>query len=445
MSTSHGEYQSSGMLSRDQLLHLFDRFSFLTSQPEVKKRIADAVDDKQEAVAVTTKLQEEIFLEMGVEFRMDSSVFTVKQFTDIHPHLIRDGAFNIFLVSVVVFYVVLLPFVVLEEMACEEAELGPDQFSKKLQMQHKLHEQQLEMLKHMRKFHLDDQSAILDKLHQQMDADSAASILSVEQIQDIVRRRVTPLFRPSKWKLFVLALLPSETKSDLYSLCFAFASSLNCPLSILKPKYGRFNRQNGGDDDRDTSLLAAFKGLALSSTSSSSFLRGEFGSINLGAKLSPRTKNTLTITCAHKKGAGSTKNGRDSKGQRLGVKIYGDQVAKPGSIIIRQRGTKKHGNPGPYVLETVVSVAPLYGGGLCLWKFHPGNNVGLGKDYTIWSLIDGLVKFEKFGPDKKKVSVYPYEPKPENPNSYREGSERLSENSVNAEKQEGKAKFSNLR
>lgn len=89
-----------------------------------------------------------------------------------------------------------------------------------------------------------------------------------------------------------------------------------------------------------TSLLAAFKGLALSSTSSSSFLRGEFGSINLGAKLSPKTKNTLTITCAHKKGAGSTKNGRDSKGQRLGVKIYGDQVAKPGSIIIRQRGTK---------------------------------------------------------------------------------------------------------
>ncbi|XP_058227129.1 large ribosomal subunit protein bL27c [Rhododendron vialii] len=140
-----------------------------------------------------------------------------------------------------------------------------------------------------------------------------------------------------------------------------------------------------------TSLLAAFKGLSVSSTSSSSFLRGEFGSINLGVKLSPKTKNTLTITCAHKKGAGSTKNGRDSKGQRLGVKIYGDQVAKPGSIIIRQRGT----------------------------KFHPGKNVGLGKDYTIWSLIDGLVKFEKFGPDKKKVSVYPYEPKPENPNSYR--------------------------
>ncbi|KAI8541303.1 hypothetical protein RHMOL_Rhmol08G0051500 [Rhododendron molle] len=321
MSTSHGEYQSSGMLSRDQLLHLFDRFSFLTSQPEVKKRIADAVDDKQEAVAVTTELQEEIFLEMGVDIKGLGREVNIQSYR---------------------------PFVAdpREEMACEEAELGPDQFSKKLQMQHKLQEQQLEMLKHMRKFHLDDQSAILDKLHEQMDADSTASVLSVEQIQDIVRRRVTPLFRPSR-------MAATMTMS--------------------------------------TSLLAAFKGLTLSSTSSSSFLRGEFGSFNLGAKLSPKTKNTLTITCAHKKGAGSTKNGRDSKGQRLGVKIYGDQVAKPGSIIIRQRGT----------------------------KFHPGNNVGLGKDYTIWSLIDGLVKFEKFGPDKKKVSVYPYEPKPENPNSYR--------------------------
>ncbi|GAA0160179.1 ribosomal protein [Lithospermum erythrorhizon] len=90
--------------------------------------------------------------------------------------------------------------------------------------------------------------------------------------------------------------------------------------------------------------------------------------------------------------AGSTKNGRDSKGQRLGVKIFGDQAAKAGSIIVRQRGT----------------------------KFHPGKNVGLGKDHTIFSLIDGMVKFELFGPEKKKkVSVYPREVQPENPNSYR--------------------------
>ncbi|KAI9082163.1 hypothetical protein K1719_035903 [Acacia pycnantha] len=110
-------------------------------------------------------------------------------------------------------------------------------------------------------------------------------------------------------------------------------------------------------------IVSAFKGLSLASSSSSSFF----------------------------KGAGSTKNGRDSKGQRLGVKIFGDQVAKPGSIIVRQRGT----------------------------KFHAGKNVGLGKDYTIFSLIDGVVKFEKFGPDRKKVSVYPREVQPENPNSYR--------------------------
>ncbi|KAM7509268.1 hypothetical protein LguiA_019721 [Lonicera macranthoides] len=140
-------------------------------------------------------------------------------------------------------------------------------------------------------------------------------------------------------------------------------------------------------------LIGAFRGLSVGSSSSSSFFRGDFGSIHVGHKLSVSfpLKSPLTIESAHKKGAGSTKNGRDSKGQRLGVKIYGDQLAKPGAIIIRQRGT----------------------------KVHPGNNVGIGKDHTIFSLIDGLVKFEKFGPDRKKVSVYPYEKQPENPNSYR--------------------------
>ncbi|KAL2529190.1 50S ribosomal protein L27 [Forsythia ovata] len=140
-------------------------------------------------------------------------------------------------------------------------------------------------------------------------------------------------------------------------------------------------------------LVGAFKGLSIGSGSSSSFLRGDFGSIHVRQKVSVSfpIKSPLTIESAHKKGAGSTKNGRDSPGQRLGVKIYGDQVAKPGAIIVRQRGT----------------------------KFHPGKNVGLGKDHTLFSLIDGLVKFEKFGPDKKKVSVYPRVVQPENPNSYR--------------------------
>ncbi|XP_028767124.1 50S ribosomal protein L27, chloroplastic [Neltuma alba] len=141
------------------------------------------------------------------------------------------------------------------------------------------------------------------------------------------------------------------------------------------------------------SIASAFKGLSLASSSSSSFFKGDCGSINVAPKplVSFPKKFPLTIENAHKKGAGSTKNGRDSRGQRLGVKIFGDQVAKPGSIIVRQRGT----------------------------KFHAGNNVGLGKDYTIFSLIDGVVKFEKFGPDRKKVSVYPREVQPENPNSYR--------------------------
>lgn len=89
-------------------------------------------------------------------------------------------------------------------------------------------------------------------------------------------------------------------------------------------------------------LVSAFRGLSLGSSSSSSCFRGDFGSIHVDHKLcvSFPLKSPMTIESAHKKGAGSTKNGRDSKGKRLGVKIYGDQLAKPGAIIIRQRGTK---------------------------------------------------------------------------------------------------------
>lgn len=81
---------------------------------------------------------------------------------------------------------------------------------------------------------------------------------------------------------------------------------------------------------------------------------------------------------AHKKGQGSSRNGRDSNSQRRGVKVYGGQVISAGSIIVRQVGT----------------------------VFHPGNNVGLGKDYTIFSMIDGTVKFERLDKKRKKVSVY---------------------------------------
>ncbi len=81
---------------------------------------------------------------------------------------------------------------------------------------------------------------------------------------------------------------------------------------------------------------------------------------------------------AHKKGGGSSTNGRDSPGQRLGVKRYAGEVITAGTIIVRQHGT----------------------------KIHPGNNVGLGKDYTIYALIDGVVKFEPLRNDRRKVSVY---------------------------------------
>jgi large subunit ribosomal protein L27 len=81
---------------------------------------------------------------------------------------------------------------------------------------------------------------------------------------------------------------------------------------------------------------------------------------------------------AHKKGTGSTRNGRDSNAKRLGVKKYGGQVVRAGNIIIRQRGT----------------------------KFHPGSNVGRGSDDTLFALVDGVVTFERKGKSRKKVSVY---------------------------------------
>ena len=84
---------------------------------------------------------------------------------------------------------------------------------------------------------------------------------------------------------------------------------------------------------------------------------------------------------AHKKGAGSSRNGRDSKAKRLGVKRYDGQVVTAGSILVRQRGT----------------------------KFKPGNNVGLGRDYTLFATIDGYVKFETVRDRRKQVSVYPEE------------------------------------
>jgi large subunit ribosomal protein L27 len=81
---------------------------------------------------------------------------------------------------------------------------------------------------------------------------------------------------------------------------------------------------------------------------------------------------------AHKKGQGATRNGRDSKAQYRGVKVFGGQQVTAGSILVRQVGS----------------------------SFHAGRNVGVGKDYTLWSQIDGVVKFERFGKDRQRVSVY---------------------------------------
>jgi large subunit ribosomal protein L27 len=80
---------------------------------------------------------------------------------------------------------------------------------------------------------------------------------------------------------------------------------------------------------------------------------------------------------AHKKGQGSSRNGRDSQGQRRGVKVFGGELAKAGNILVRQVGT----------------------------RVHPGRNVGLGRDFTLFAKIDGIVKYERFGKDRKRVSV----------------------------------------
>jgi large subunit ribosomal protein L27 len=82
---------------------------------------------------------------------------------------------------------------------------------------------------------------------------------------------------------------------------------------------------------------------------------------------------------AHKKGGGSTKNGRDSHAQRLGVKKYGGEHVLAGNILCRQRGT----------------------------KFHPGTNVGMGSDDTLFALTEGIVKFERFRLNRQRISVYP--------------------------------------
>ena len=84
---------------------------------------------------------------------------------------------------------------------------------------------------------------------------------------------------------------------------------------------------------------------------------------------------------AHKKGVGSSRNGRESESKRLGVKLFGGQICKAGNILVRQRGT----------------------------RHHPGENVGVGRDHTLFALIDGTIQFRKKADDKSFVSVVPFE------------------------------------
>ena len=82
---------------------------------------------------------------------------------------------------------------------------------------------------------------------------------------------------------------------------------------------------------------------------------------------------------AHKKGQGSSRNGRDSQGQRRGVKLFAGELAKAGSILVRQVGT----------------------------RIHPGKNVGMGRDFTLFAKIEGIVRYERVGKDRKQVHIYP--------------------------------------
>ena len=87
---------------------------------------------------------------------------------------------------------------------------------------------------------------------------------------------------------------------------------------------------------------------------------------------------------AHKKGQGSTRNGRDSNAQRRGVKRFGGQIVRAGNILVRQCGT----------------------------RIHAGRNVGVGRDYTLFALVDGVVRYERYGDDRRRVSILPAEGPP---------------------------------
>ncbi|XP_020253463.1 uncharacterized protein LOC109830572 isoform X2 [Asparagus officinalis] len=154
---------------------IINRVAIRLSHEEEKQKLF-----KHEAVAVTTTLQEEILLEMGIDPRF--GIACLGKVNSVYEND-RD--------LMIQFY----RFVAKEEMAIDEAELEANEFAEKMDNQQKMQEQQLEMLKYIRKFHPDDQSAVLESLHRQMEKanfDNSPAFLTVDQIQDIVWRRSAP-------------------------------------------------------------------------------------------------------------------------------------------------------------------------------------------------------------------------------------------------------------
>ncbi|GLJ08937.1 hypothetical protein SUGI_0098850 [Cryptomeria japonica] len=170
--------QKSGMLTRQQLLHLFDLFAIELGKAEVKKRIADAVRDNQEPVAITTEIQEELLLKMDIDPQ-----FGISCLGKINTVYENDRELML------QFY----DFVAKEELACDEAELGPAGFSEKVRQQQKLQEQQLMMLRQMRELPIDDQCSVLKALHEQMEQgqyENSSAVMTQEQIQHLINRKL---------------------------------------------------------------------------------------------------------------------------------------------------------------------------------------------------------------------------------------------------------------
>ncbi|KAH7353002.1 hypothetical protein KP509_19G074500 [Ceratopteris richardii] len=168
--------QTSGMLSRQQLLQLFDDFSDIVSRPHVKKRIEDAVKQRQEAVAVTTEIQEELLEEMGVEAKFGISCLGKVNavYKDDRELMLR-------------FYT----FVTKEELACDEAELGSHAFQLKMQQFERIQDQQMQVLRKLRVLPIKEQKAFLEKLHDHMEQsqyENSGSVMDSIEIQDFFEK-----------------------------------------------------------------------------------------------------------------------------------------------------------------------------------------------------------------------------------------------------------------